>query len=132
MFEIVDLDGRKQKINLSKYNTQYDNKSGLHLAARELLADIFPFDTAYEEVGLPIGKKQTLYADFFISSRKLMVEVHGSQHYEHNKFFHKTRKDFLLAKARDYNKAEWCRINNIRLVVLAYNDIDNWESLIRG
>jgi hypothetical protein len=132
MNEFVDLDGRKHKISFTKYLNQHQNKSELHLSARELLHTIFPFDKICEEVSLPVSRKQTLYADFFVPSRKLMVETHGQQHFDHNTFFHKSKKEFQLAKARDANKAEWCRINNIRLVILAYDDEDNWESLIRG
>jgi hypothetical protein len=132
MKEFVDLEGKKHKINLTKYGTQYNNKSGLHLAARELLSDIFPFDKVYEEVAIPVNFKQTLFADFFIFTRRLMVEINGKQHYEHTTFFHKTKKEFMLAQARDANKIEWCRINNIRLAILAYNNKDDWENLIRG
>lgn len=132
MNEFVDLDGKKHKINLTKYLTQHQNKSALHLTARELLHNIFPYDKVCEEVALAVGRKQTLYADFFVPSRKLMIEVHGQQHFEHTTFFHKTKREFYLAKARDANKAEWCRINNIRLVVLAFDDVDSWEDLIRG
>jgi hypothetical protein len=132
MKEFTDLDGRRNKINLTKYITKYNNKSGLHLRARELIHNIFPFDPTGEEVPIQVTRSQTLYADFFIPSRKLMIECHGQQHYEHTAFFHKTKKEFNLAKARDNNKAEWCRINNIRLVVLPYDDEDNWENLIRG
>lgn len=132
MSEFIDLDGKKHKINLSKYTTTHQNKSDLHLVARKLIHTIFSFDKILEEVAIPIGKKQTLYADFFIASRHLMIEVHGEQHYEHINFFHKTKADFWKAKARDNNKMEWCRINNINLVILAFNDKDNWENLIRN
>lgn len=131
MSEFVDLDGKKHKISLTKYTKQHQNKSGPHLAARELIHDIFPFDKILEEVALPIGRKQTLYADFLIISRHIMIEVHGQQHFDHIYHFHKTKADFWKAKARDASKVEWCRINNIKLIILSYDNEDNWEKLIR-
>lgn len=132
MTEFVDLEGRKYKISLSKYTNQHNNKSDLHLKARKLLHDIFPFDSICEELTIHVGRGQTLFADFYLISRRLMIEVHGEQHFKHVQFFHKNKSQFRLAKARDANKAEWCKVNNIRLVILAFDNQDEWEDLIYG
>ena len=43
------------------------------------------------------------------------------------------KADFLKAKARDEDKAEWCEINNIELTVLKYSETeDEWKRAIRG
>ena len=63
----------------------------------------------------------------------IAVEVHGRQHYEHIPFFHKTKRDFLLARARDEDKQDWCELNNIELIVLKYSGSDDeWRTAIKG
>ena len=63
-------------------------------------------------------------------SISLAIEVHGRQHYEFVPFFHKTKSDFLLARKRDRDKAEWCNLNNVTLVVLPHDEEDKWKNLI--
>ena len=59
----------------------------------------------------------------------LAVEVHGQQHYEFTPFFHQTKADFLLAKAKDEDKIEWCELNNIDLSTLKYSETDEYWRL---
>ena len=111
---------------------QDEYQSSFHKKAKELLDNIFPYDRILEEVSLPGSKtdrrKTILRADLFIPNRDLMVEVHGEQHYKFNTFFYKNKLSFYKAKIRDVDKAEWCVINNIRLVIFNYNeDIDEWR-----
>lgn len=74
-----------------------------------------------------------LFLDFFIPQIKLAIEVHGQQHYEYTPFFHKTKADFLLAKAKDEDKIEWCEINKVDIVVLKYCDTDEqWREQIEN
>lgn len=123
----LGLDGKKYSINLSEYqnNSNITHKSQYHLKARELLREQFPANPVYEEVPLPGSK---LYADFFLPTQNMLVEVHGEQHYSDNSFFYKTYADFIHAKKRDRLKQEWCQINNIQYVELCYKDnIDEWR-----
>ena len=63
---------------------------------------------------------------------RLAVEVHGRQHYEHIPFFHETKKDFVLAKARDEDKVDWCELNNIELITLKYSETDDeWRKQLK-
>ena len=71
-------------------------------------------------------------ADLFLPNRRLIVEVHGEQHYKFNTFFFKTKLEFYQARARDNDKREWCRINDIELVEFNYDeDIDDWRRKIQ-
>jgi hypothetical protein len=136
--KIVGLNGREYNINLNKYIVKKDDKtvkSKYHIAARELLADTFKGYNILEEVKLPgsrcPSKKSALFLDFFIPNFMLGIEVHGQQHYEFCKFFHKTKAGFLTAKRRDWIKEEWCKLNNIDLIVLKYSDsIEDWRNQI--
>jgi hypothetical protein len=63
----------------------------------------------------------------------MAFEVHGEQHYEYCPFFHKSKADFLKAKARDEDKIEWCQINDIQIIVLNFKENDDeWRKHIKG
>jgi len=136
--KVVGLNGREYNINLKKYLVKKNDKtvkSKYHIAARELLADMFSGYTVLEEVKLPgsrcPSKKSALFLDFFIPSLMLGIEVHGRQHYEFCKFFHKTMAGFLQSNKRDFIKEDWCELNDIELIVLKYSDsIEDWRNQI--
>lgn len=127
---VKDTDGKERKWNYSKnYNRKNrSGKSKYHIKARNLLNEIFPYSSLYEEVTLP--NDPVLYADFFIPDKSLIVEVHGEQHYEYSPFFHKDKMSFYLAKARDRKKIEWCSINNLRIAILPFNEEDSWKQIL--
>ena len=136
--KVTGLNGREYNIDLKKYIIKNDDKtvkSKYHMAARKLLAEMFKGYTVLEEVKLPgsrcPSKKSALFLDFFIPSLSLGIEVHGQQHYEFCKFFHKTKAGFLTAKKRDFIKEDWCELNGIELIVLKYSDsIEHWRNEI--
>ncbi len=136
--KIVGFDGNSKKWNLTKYVPDKDDKrhrSKNHLRARAILRKLFPRDRILEEVSLPgsntQSRKSLLYADFFIPSHKLVIEVHGQQHYEFVPFYHKTKLDFYKAKARDRDKVDWCSINSIKIITLKHSDNDDgWRRAI--
>lgn len=136
--KVVGLNGREYNINLKKYIVKNNDKivkSKYHVAARNLLAEIFKGYTVLEEVKLPgsrcPSKKSALFLDFFIPNFSLGIEVHGQQHYEFIKFFHKTKAGFLTSCKRDFIKQDWCELNSIDLIVLKYSDsITHWRNQI--
>jgi len=78
-------------------------------------------------------KKGVLFLDFLIPQIKLGIEVHGQQHYEYTQFFHKNKAEFMLAKAKDEDKIEWCEINKVDLIILKYSDTDEqWRDQIEN
>jgi hypothetical protein len=108
-------------------------RSKLHLAARDILYDLFPTTPIMEEVSIPIRRGTTQFFDFFLNSNKLAVEVHGQQHYKFNSLFHSTASDFMQQKKRDADKREWCEINNITLIELPYNETpEEWLTRIQN
>jgi hypothetical protein len=136
--KVTGLDGKEYKITFcGKVSAEKndENRSKLHLKARKLIQDTFPFDVIHEEVTLPGTKKgplgSVLYADFFIPSRKLIIEVNGKQHDEYTKFFHKNKLEFYKAKSRDRNKKDWCDLNAITIVYLNHNETEEeWVTKI--
>lgn len=105
-----------------------EERSKLHLKARELLKQEFPFLIILEEVYMPIFRKKKLPFDFFIPKNNLIIEVHGEQHFKFTPLFHKTRMDYLKSKVRDSQKKEWCELNKFRLVEFLWNeDVETWK-----
>ena len=134
--KIIGLDGREYSWNVTKYKAR-EKCSQLHARAREVLTTEFPYDTICEELTLPGSKDERqikpLFADFFIPTRQLMVEVQGEQHYKFNSHFFDNKIAFFRAHARDRSKLECCKINKLMLVQLPYNESDEqWLERIRN
>lgn len=128
--KVIGLDGKTYGWELLQKNHTDRYCSWGHERARELLKELFPLDKIYEEEGLP-GTKPTLFADFIIPLRKLLIEVHGKQHYEWIPHFHTTRKDFLNAQACDRKKREWSERNNFSYIELPdTEEINGWRRRI--
>jgi hypothetical protein len=107
-------------------------RSKLHLLARDILVDLFPTVQILEEVAAPITRRETLFFDFYINTIKVVVEVHGQQHYKFNTLFHTSAQDFANQKKRDLRKRDWCEYNNITYVELPYNESkEQWKLRIQ-
>lgn len=137
MFRVIGFDNKEYKFNYAKNKVRkfLENKSSLHVLAREIIQELFPNMSVYEEVTLPgsnkFGRSSLLYADFFIPDVMLIVETHGKQHYEYCSFFHNTKLDFVNAKKRDADKIEWCHMNDIKIAILPFNEKYKWKTLIQ-
>lgn len=133
--KVVGLNGREYNLDLKKYSAQKSKCSYYHKMARDLLHEIFSGYNIYEEVKLPgstdPSKKSVLYLDFLIPNDRIGIEVHGEQHFKFTPFFHKTKVEFLQAKARDRAKVQWCETNNLTLIELRWDDsVDYWRQQI--
>ena len=129
--KVYGLNGREYNLDLKKYiRNDRAKRSFYHLRAREIIKDVFHGYSILEEVKLPgsvnPAKKSVLYLDFLIPNVRIGVEVHGQQHFKYTPFFHKSKAGFMKAKARDRDKAEWCRINDIELIVLRFDDSEEY------
>lgn len=126
--KFLDFSGRPHIFNFNKICREASNPSSLHLSARELIIKRFPYSSIYEEVSLlGVG----LVADFFIPDLKVLIEVHGEQHYKFVKRFHKTNGGFNASKKRDKMKQEWCELNDIIYVELPFDQKDEWAKILR-
>lgn len=117
-----------------KHN-QFNNASSLHERVKNLLIELFPCDVILEEVSLPgtaTNQHDMLRCDFFLPSRKLLVEIHGEQHYKYNTFFFQNKLAYYKAKGRDISKRKWADINQFTMIELVYNETeDEWRSRIK-
>ena len=124
--KVTGLNGREYNLDLKNYSNPRQNCSFYHKVARGLLQEVFRGYNIYEEVKLQgsvkPSKKSVLYLDFYIPNAIMAVEVHGQQHFKFTPYFHKSRAGFAMAKKRDMDKREWCRINKIELIELRWDD----------
>lgn len=132
--QVKDLDGNSYHWQLigNIAHGSIQNKSSLHLEARELIHGLFPTLQVLEEVPILVRKSETLYLDFYLPLIKKCIEVHGEQHYKFSRFFHNTQLGFIRHKKRDQDKKEWCDINGIEYVELPFDDTDQWLSRIKN
>ena len=132
--KIRDLNNDIHKWNLQGYVVRANEqrpRSKLHLAARNILIEMFPTVQILEEVLIPITRNERGYLDFYINTLKLAVEVHGQQHYKFNSLFHTSAQDSANQRKKDRRKQEWCEYNNITYLELPYNEsIEEWKTRI--
>lgn len=130
--KVIGFDGRTYSLSLDPDKVK---GSSLHQKARQLIKEIYPYDSVYEEItlkGSKTGNNKVLFADFLLPSRRMIVEVHGKQHYEFNLRHYDNKMEFYQAQARDRVKKEWCELNNLILIVLNYNeDIETWTKKLK-
>lgn len=119
MKTLLGLDGKELKISLKPSSFPMRNetasKSKIQFACGQILKNKFPFSTILEEVRIP---KHNLILDFYMPVEQIALEVNGRQHTEYVSFFHKDKHAFGQSQIRDAQKEEWCRINNITLLVV--------------
>lgn len=111
--EIFILNGEKVKLKLRGKHLRSKSKSKLQHEIGRQLTEHYPCDTIFEEVIIP---GDGFILDFFIPSLCLVIEVHGKQHTEHIKHFHKTKQDFHHQQDVDQKKRDWCELNGFRLL----------------
>lgn len=109
---------------------EYDRpRSKYHVACKELLKELFPCDKILEEV--PLVGSGRLTFDFFLPLRKMAIEVQGQQHTNYSAYFHEDVFGYLRSKKRDNNKVRFCKINNIYLAELYYDeDLSTWKKTL--
>ena len=52
--------------------------------------------------------------DFYLPEKNIVLEIHGRQHREFSKFYHKTEENFKARQAIDQEKKELILSNNIK------------------
>ena len=97
---------------------------------KELVKEIFPYCTLIEEHFVKF-KGQKLFFDFYIKEFQILIEVQGEQHFEYTPHFHGDREGFLSSRRRDNLKIEYCELERLALVEVAFNEEINKKKLLR-
>lgn len=122
--QVKTLDGVSHNWQLTGHysHAKLQHKSGLHIAARNLLKQQFPTLQLLEEVPIPVRRSENYYLDFYIPMLKTAVEVHGEQHFKFVQFYHNNQLGFIKSQKRDREKSEWCELNDIKYIALPFNE----------
>lgn len=135
--KVTGLDGKLYNWFPQSNKSTNQKQSSYSDLAKRLIKKLYPTDPLLEEVSLP-GTKPTLFADFFLIRRRLIIEVHGEQHYEslvnfEPSRFNPTRLKLSIAKQNDTKKVRWCEINQFYYVELPYfEDLNEWKRRLTG
>lgn len=70
------------------------------------------------------------YFDFYIPQYNLILEYHGIQHYEYNKYFHKDFDEFQYRQKKDIEKKETALKNGFNYISIKYTLINNLDSIL--
>lgn len=68
--------------------------------------------------------------DYFIQSQNLLIEYNGEQHYKPMDFFG-GQSSLEYQCNNDQIKVNYCKNNNIELLIIPYTEFDNIESIIK-
>ena len=71
-------------------------------------------------VALDCKYKQPLPFDFYLPQKNICIEFQGEQHYKERSLYYS--EDIVI---RDNIKKEYCKKNNIKLIIIPYTAIDN-------
>jgi len=118
---LFDANGRPcfKKVSDRLIKWEGESKSKFQKAVKFYLHPLWYHHHVYEE--FPVyGTRYTL--DFFNATRKIAIEVQGGQHTKFTKYFQNSEFDFLKQLKIDEAKREFCKINNITLHEIFYED----------
>ena len=121
---LYNIYGKLQSRKVSKYLIDWDDKSKskIQFKTKQFLKPYWQNHIVYEE--FPVyGTK--LKVDFINATKKIAIEVNGTQHNKFNKFFHNnSRANYLESIKRDVKKREWLELNNFLIVEIEQNEVD--------
>jgi hypothetical protein len=116
------LDGKDRTLrNVKAYIIDWDGKSRskFQFDVKQFLKKYWSGDVVFEELRI-VGTRLSL--DFFNATKKVAIEVQGSQHFSYVKFFHGNRINYLNQIKRDYKKIEFCELNKIKFAEIYPKD----------
>ena len=123
---LLDIRGKPKKISISKYAVKWDKKIGSNaqFLTKQFIKNYWNGETVCEEFIIP-GTR--LRVDLINFSRKIAIEVSGSQHENFNKFFHKNRIGFIKSIKRDFQKIDWLEMNGFKLAEIYDYEVKNLD-----
>jgi hypothetical protein len=120
--KFIGLNNRELTLkNPKKYLIDWNKKSRskFQFDVKQFLKKYWSGDVVFEELRI-VGTRLSL--DFFNATKKVAVEVQGSQHFSYVKFFHGNRINYLNQIKRDYKKIEFCELNKIKFAEIYPKD----------
>ncbi len=121
---LINVNGRLVNKSVSQYIIDWNKKSrsNIQFETKQFLKKYWLSHIMYEE--FPVYGT-LMKVDFLNATKKIAVEVQGSQHEKFNPFFHgNSRANYLASIKRDYKKAKWLESNGFVLLEVYEKDIN--------
>lgn len=122
---LYSLTGSLQTKKVDDYLIQWDNpsRSKIQFEIKQFLKPLWRYQIVFEEFPV-FGSKMKV--DFLNATKKIAIEVNGSQHKQFNKFFHNnSRVNYLNSIKRDWAKTEWLERNGYSLIEIEEQEVKN-------
>ena len=121
------------------FSSTQSNASKYHKAVGNILRQLFPAATIYQEYSMANGKNVSplasrLHVDYFIPLYKLAIEVDGEHHYEVVEYGVKDKDAFARYENRyrlDNIKNDISEENGWIMLRIKYTDIKDKEKIIK-
>jgi len=113
---LYNIYGKLQNRAVTKYLIKWNKKSRskVQFAVKDFLHTYWKSHVVYEEFPV-FGSRMKV--DIMNFTKKIAIEVQGSQHNNFNAFFHgNSRAKYLESIKRDVKKAEWLEKNDFFLI----------------
>lgn len=96
-------------------------KEGISFESQKKFKDLFDKDISH-----------LLSYDFYIPSKRLLIEFNGKQHYNFKSLFYKNKtiKDFYIQKHHDWLKRKYAIKNNYKFLVISFKDIEKIDNIL--
>jgi hypothetical protein len=120
---LYNIHGRLISKNVSSKIIDWDGKSRskLQFKAKQFFKKHWHKHICYEE--FPVyGTRMSV--DLLNATKRIAIEVNGTQHDTYNKFFHKNKVNFFNSIKRDFKKREWLESNNFLLIEINENEVN--------
>lgn len=121
--KFIGLNGKKKTLSRSErflIDWNGGSRSKFQERVKKFLNPYWRFDFVYEEFPI-VGTRLSL--DFYNQTKRIAVEVQGSQHVKYSPFMHQGSKaNFLTQIQRDGKKLDFCEKNDIVLVEIYPSD----------
>ena len=125
---LYNIQGRLQARKVSKYLIKWNKKSRskIQFKTKQFLEKYWKNHIVYEE--FPVYGTR-MKVDIVNATKKIAIEVQGRQHKEFNKFFHKTRGNYLESIKRDHLKRQWLEKNNFKLIEIEEEEVNKLSKI---
>ena len=122
---LLNVNGKLVNKNVRRYSINWEAKSRskLQFKFKEFFYPYWKNHIVYEE--FPVYGSM-LKIDLLNATKKIAVEIQGSQHESFNKFFHdNSRLKYLESIKRDVKKEKWIELNEFKFLELYEDDLKN-------
>jgi len=122
---LLNVNGKLVNKNVRRHliNWEAKSRSKLQYKFKTFFHAYWKNHIVYEE--FPVYGSM-LKVDFLNATKKIAVEIQGSQHESFNKFFHdNSRLKYLESIKRDVKKEKWIETNGFKFIELYEDDLKN-------